>query len=240
MTPIEKCYRSVPASMSAVALHGPSIRAYPALLQIHSNERIAMSKHRVRSGSGWKNHKELPQGPNGRALCRWCGVEVPKGRRSFCSDACVHEHKLRSDPGYLREQVFQRDFGVCAICGTDCDKVMRVFKALLRKAGLKAAQFPRKVDREPERYGALDMFRRQFPWFKPYISPWAADHIVPVVEGGGECGIENIRTLCLGCHASVTRELRGRLKQIARDSDGEDAGLSRSLSYASSNNGITS
>ena len=74
------------------------------------NERIAMSKHRVRPGSGWKNHKELPQGPNGRALCRWCGVEVPKGRRSFCSDACVHEHKLRSDPGYLREQAFQRDF----------------------------------------------------------------------------------------------------------------------------------
>ena len=53
-----------------------------------------MSKHRVRPGSGWKNHKDLPQGPNGRALCRWCGVEVPKGRRSFCSDDCVHEHKL--------------------------------------------------------------------------------------------------------------------------------------------------
>ena len=105
-----------------------------------------MSKHRIRPGSGWKNHKDLPQGPYGRALCRWCGVEVPKGRRSFCSDDCVHEHKLRSDPGYLREQVFQRDFGVCALCGTDCDKVLRVFKALLRKAGLKAAQFPRKLN----------------------------------------------------------------------------------------------
>jgi 5-methylcytosine-specific restriction protein A len=180
-----------------------------------------MSKHRIRPGAGWKNHKNLPQGPNGRALCRWCGVEVPKGRRSFCSDACVHEHKLRSDPGYIREQVFQRDFGVCALCGTDCDKVLRVFKALLRKAGLKVAQFPRKVEREPERYGALDMFRLQFPWFNPFISPWAADHIVPVVEGGGECGIENIRTLCLGCHASVTRELRSRLKQVAHEPDSE-------------------
>jgi hypothetical protein len=45
-----------------------------------------------------------------KAICWWCGVKVPKGRRSFCSDACVHEHKLRSDPGYLREQAFQRDF----------------------------------------------------------------------------------------------------------------------------------
>jgi 5-methylcytosine-specific restriction endonuclease McrA len=172
-----------------------------------------VSKFRTRPESGWKNHKELPRGAGGRALCRWCGVEVPKGRRSFCSDACVHEHKLRSDPGYLREQVFQRDFGVCALCATDCDKAYRVFKALLKKAGLKPAQFPRKVERDPGRYGALDMFRQQFPWFKPSVSPWAADHIVPVVEGGGECGIENIRTLCLGCHAEVTRELRRRLKR---------------------------
>jgi hypothetical protein len=47
---------------------------------------------------------------------------------------------------------------------------------------------------------------------------------VPVVEGGGECGIENIRTLCLGCHTSVTRELRGRLKQVAPDPDLSNCG----------------
>jgi hypothetical protein len=63
---------------------------------------------------------------------------------------------------------------------------------------------------------------------------------VPVVEGGGECGIENIRTLCLGCHARATSELRGRLKQIARDSDGENAGPARSLSDMSSNTGTNS
>ena len=45
-----------------------------------------------------------------KAICRRRRVKVPKGRRPFCSDACVHEHKLRSDPGYLREQAFQRDF----------------------------------------------------------------------------------------------------------------------------------
>src|SRR5262245_59455796 len=32
VTPIEFCYRSVPASMTAVALHGLCIRACPALL----------------------------------------------------------------------------------------------------------------------------------------------------------------------------------------------------------------
>ena len=33
---------------------------------------------------------------------------------------------------------------------------------------------------------------------------WDADHIVPVCEGGGMCGLENIRTLCLKCHKDIT------------------------------------
>lgn len=173
-----------------------------------------MSNHRISPKAGWVRIDKLSRGPNGRALCRWCSVEVPRGRRSFCSDPCVHEHKLRSDPGYLREKVFERDRGVCAVCGVDCNKVERVFRSLLRKAGLKPSHFPRLVEHDPDRYGALDMFRQEFPWFKPHVSSWAADHIVPVVEGGGECGLENIRTLCLRCHAIVTRNLRERLKSI--------------------------
>jgi 5-methylcytosine-specific restriction enzyme A len=41
-------------------------------------------------------------------------------------------------------------------------------------------------------------------------SLWDADHIVPVVEGGGECDLENIRTLCLRCHRQATLQLRKR------------------------------
>lgn len=177
-----------------------------------------MSKRRVLENAGRRSLKELPRGAGGRVLCRWCSTEVPKGRRSFCSDACVHEHKLRSDPGYLRERVFSRDLGVCALCSVDCDRVDRVFRALMRKAGLRITQYPKRVEREPHRYGALDMFRLQFPWFRPGVSAWAADHVTPVAEGGGECGIENLRTLCLACHAVVTRELRARLK-LSRNRD---------------------
>ncbi|KAJ6761443.1 DNA ANNEALING HELICASE AND ENDONUCLEASE ZRANB3 FAMILY MEMBER [Salix koriyanagi] len=32
---------------------------------------------------------------------------------------------------------------------------------------------------------------------------WHADHIVPVYRGGGECKVENMRTLCVACHSKV-------------------------------------
>jgi 5-methylcytosine-specific restriction endonuclease McrA len=43
-------------------------------------------------------------------------------------------------------------------------------------------------------------------------SLWQADHIKPVVEGGGQCALDNLRTLCLRCHKGVTAELASRRK----------------------------
>jgi 5-methylcytosine-specific restriction endonuclease McrA len=44
-------------------------------------------------------------------------------------------------------------------------------------------------------------------------SLWDADHILPVTEGGGECDLDNIRTLCLRCHRVVTAHLRERIRR---------------------------
>jgi 5-methylcytosine-specific restriction endonuclease McrA len=33
---------------------------------------------------------------------------------------------------------------------------------------------------------------------------WDADHIIPVKDGGGLCGLENMRTLCIPCHKKIT------------------------------------
>lgn len=81
---------------------------------------------------GWVDRKNVPRGPNGRGLCRWCSIEVPPRRFTFCSDYCVHEWKLRSQPGYLRDQILKRDRGVCVHCGLDTIKEHRKLKRARR------------------------------------------------------------------------------------------------------------
>jgi len=148
-----------------------------------------MSTRRVMPG-GRADRATLEKGPNGRCLCRWCDLEVPAGRLSFCSDWCVEEWKLRSDPGHLRERVLERDHGICANCGLDCIAELRRVKKLRGMARRKAM---------------LDWQMRKRKTL------WDADHIVPVAEGGGECDLSNMRTLCLKCHRMRTDELRRRL-----------------------------
>jgi 5-methylcytosine-specific restriction endonuclease McrA len=156
-----------------------------------------MSTTRAMPG-GRIDQENLARGPNGRSLCRWCNLEVPAGRRTFCSDWCVEEWKLRSDPGHLRERTFERDKGFCAMCGLDCVAKFHHMRRLRGAARLRAFA----------EYGIRPGSRR---------SLWDADHIVPVVEGGGECDLANIRTLCLKCHRKQTAELRARRSTAAPD-----------------------
>jgi 5-methylcytosine-specific restriction endonuclease McrA len=142
---------------------------------------------------GRVSRDKLPTGPNGRALCRWCHLEVPKGRHTFCSDFCVDEWRLRTDPAYLREKTFERDRGVCAVCGVDTVAVYNQIKQQRGTGRLRLLAH----------WGMKTLNRR---------SLWDADHIVPVVEGGGMCDLSNIRTLCLRCHRTATANLRERLK----------------------------
>jgi hypothetical protein len=141
---------------------------------------------------GRADQTSLATGEQGRALCRWCNLEVPAGRFTFCSDWCVHEWRLRTDSGYLRERVQERDKGVCALCGVDTHAA---YLDLKRARGMHKLKLL-------ERWGLSRISRKTL---------WDADHIVPVAEGGGECDLENLRTLCLICHREQTRELRKRL-----------------------------
>ncbi len=91
-----------------------------------------------------------------------------------------------------------RDHGICVTCARDCD-------ALFRK--IRVTKRARRKSRMTELGLPPYLLRR-----KRY---WEVDHITPVVEGGGSCGPENLRTLCWECHRKVTRELgvrRGKIR----------------------------
>src|ERR1700722_13073046 len=150
----------------------------------------------TRTLSGGRTTRQaLPVGPNNLPLCRWCDLEIlAKRRRTFCSDFCVHQWKLRTDPGYLRDQVFARDRGICKACGTDAKAAF---------ADLKRARGTHRI-KLLERWGLKRVSRK---------SLWDADHILPVAEGGGECDLDNLRTLCLRCHRKVTAQLRERIRR---------------------------
>lgn len=148
---------------------------------------------------GWADPKELPLGPGGRPLCRRCQLEIPRGsgRRTFCSEACVTEWKTRTQPEFAAERVHARDKGVCVTCARDCD-------ALFRK--IRVTKWARRKRRMAELGLPAYLLRR-----KRY---WEVDHIRAVVDGGGSCGLENLRTLCWECHRKVTRELQVRRGKI--------------------------
>jgi 5-methylcytosine-specific restriction endonuclease McrA len=97
--------------------------------------------------------------------------------------------------GYLREQVFARDKGICAECGFDTEAEWRRIQRLRGERRRQALT----------EWGLRGRKRRDL---------WDADHIVPVAEGGGECDLSNIRTLCLKCHRRATAELRDRLRAL--------------------------
>jgi hypothetical protein len=155
-----------------------------------------MSTNRTQPGG--RLGRTAARGPNGRGICRRCGVEVPKGRHTFCGEACVSAWRLRTDPGYLREQVFARDRGICCRCSLD------------------TVEFYRRLQRLPA--GRRRRLGRALDFPRSRKSFWDADHILAVAEGGGECDLDNLRTLCLWCHMEATAELRKRLRKerIAR------------------------
>lgn len=162
---------------------------------------LVMQQHRTRPDAGWdRPKKDRPTGPNGRRLCRKCSREVPVGRRTFCSDDCVHGWKIETDPGYVRNNIFKRDHGVCSVCGVDTVAIHNEICKLFRQ------------------YWSISSHNAFLRWLgiprsRLFGSLWDADHIVPVVEGGGCCGLENFRTLCIPCHKAATAALRRRLKE---------------------------
>ena len=168
-------------------------------------ESTDMSTHRTNPNAGYADTSKLPKGPNGRNLCRRCSTEVPKGRSTFCSKACVEAWRLTTDTAFLRRQVYKRDKGVCRACGMNTKKFEAALETIRREAvGINRVNFPGLLGLHGEILKILRVGRHR-------DSLWDADHKVEVVKGGGECSLDGMQTLCLWCHRAKTARLAAEL-----------------------------
>lgn len=136
----------------------------------------------------WCPASAYPPRPPG--VCRFCLGKVPKGRISWCSEACVQEYLALRSPAGLRRMVWNRDKGVCRVCRMDCTALECIIQRWRRTAVLKPLALQVRTD--------LGVLSR-----KAY---WDADHVIAVRDGGGSCGTQNIQTVCVWCHRRKNAE----------------------------------
>ncbi len=161
--------------------------------------------------------------------CRGCGSPIPKGRESWCSNACYAQF----DTSSVVRAVWERDRGVCCTCGIDTEKIVNRLNRSIhrdREVNHHEARFKRGHFFNRERYDRARViwtkWRKkhnaalrnrcarlktagfppspQYPW-QSARKWWEADHIVPYSEGGLTV-LENMRTLCVPCHKQRTKK----------------------------------
>ncbi|XP_071701949.1 uncharacterized protein [Rutidosis leptorrhynchoides] len=116
----------------------------------------------------------------------------------FCDLDCYEEYRLRTSNRHLRKGLAQIEHGICTSCHLDCRKLVKNLKSLSLE---KRKEF---IIREAPRLTARKNLLEKLINDPTEGNAWHADHIVPVYKGGGECKLENMRTLCIACHAEVT------------------------------------
>lgn len=152
-----------------------------------------------------------PREPGARSphlICRQCGAPLPGRRTSFCGDPCVEAFLVANDPRHASRRVFERDSGVCAACGLDTVRLREVIGVHGRTSHL------------AHRTGILVLDVRSARDDRMGVPSdghlWEADHILPVVAGGGQCGLDNLQTLCVWCHRLKTAEQTARAAEARR------------------------
>eukprot|EP00850_Spirogloea_muscicola_P002849 SM000011S19027 [mRNA] locus=s11:399749:406722:- [translate_table: standard] len=118
----------------------------------------------------------------------------------FCSRVCYVEYLSRTSPRYLRQALFQMERGVCSLCHLDCHSLVVSLK------GMKCEVLRREaVLQQAPAFASCPHLLEKLVESPEEGRAWHADHILPVSEGGGQCGVENLRTLCVVCHKAITQ-----------------------------------
>lgn len=146
-----------------------------------------------------------------RGKCRVCLEPLPKGRRGFCSDGCRDAYYMATSGEFLRFKVFERDKGVCAACGLDCDALeQRVWGFSTMVKRLRHHQKAVMLSAPERTMKAVNLVRCGFARLSSNQprTLWEADHVEPLADGGGYT-LDNVETLCQPCHIKKTSNEAG-------------------------------
>jgi hypothetical protein len=202
----KKLLKETGRAYSGVNLRQEVLRLMPKSSTTTTERYLGGAKERAREriemGTGDDNDMAILEGK----CCAYCGGDLSAASRlpgvssTYCSRECADQGRLKRGWGnQLRAQVFALEGGKCRLCGIDGH-----------------ALFTRVLALEPaERLNALCNANWRLPKSAKALERllqnpregdfWQADHITAVAEGGGSCGLENLRTLCVPCHAGEYR-----------------------------------
>lgn len=139
--------------------------------------------------------------------CAWCGDELPKRRRTWCSDRCADTFWNNHWWSLARRAARRRDKYACTRCGK---------KAPKRPS---RARFPK----EAEYKAAMRSYRKARK-----VERLEVNHIEQALGRHRQLScihhLANLETLCGDCHKVHTAELRSAAVRAKRDADACVAG----------------
>eukprot|EP00916_Digyalum_oweni_P012075 GHVL01019962.1.p1 GENE.GHVL01019962.1~~GHVL01019962.1.p1 ORF type:complete len:229 (-),score=27.40 GHVL01019962.1:265-951(-) len=113
----------------------------------------------------------------------------------FCCGKCRAAYFGTRSQSSLRYQLFQSERGVCNMCRLDCTELLQS----LQNTKNEDERIKILLKISPQWMDEPKLLKRLIKTpLAGYV--WNADHIKPVEMGGGQCGLDNIQTLCCVCH----------------------------------------
>ncbi|KAK4841748.1 hypothetical protein QYF36_009801 [Acer negundo] len=207
---VELCYlkETINHSSEGLLKGGSKRRSTPSFEISHPLPSNAVWKKVLICSGSKKKEKEYSQAwtLTDEPLCKLCQTPC-KGNNAktpeyfedlFCNLECYEEYRIRTSGRYLRQELFQIEHGVCTSCQLDCHKLVKHIKPL-------SLEMRRKyIEEVAPKVASRKNFLEKLVNDPTEGNAWHADHIIPVYRGGGECRLENMRTLCVACHYEVT------------------------------------
>jgi 5-methylcytosine-specific restriction enzyme A len=158
----------------------------------------------------WKNLPPFRKDASGNYLCRLCKQPCADESRHWCSEECLRKYLTISNGAYVRAQLFERDGGICAECGVNGaqmnEALARLKDDLLHPLLMTIHPMIVTTLRAEGWTNVKLRGRGSYADAVAFTSCWEADHVQSVAEGGGQCGLENYRTLCFVCHKRASKE----------------------------------